>query len=86
MKPSDIPANFESWSSIVEFAATFDPRKESVSVKGIDILTPDSTVAERRAALFFEYRRYNHFGYPPSDETERKCVSVIESIRTEIQK
>ena len=85
LKESDIPRRFKNWSSVIEFAATFDPRQEPVSVKGLDSVQSTSTIAERRAALFFEYRRYNHLGHPPSNDIENSCIAIIESIRTEIR-
>lgn len=84
IKRSDIPEKFGNWSELIEFAATFDFRKEEMKAKGIDSLTPESSISEMRSALFHEYRRYNHFGYRPTEEVFQKCIQVVERIRNEI--
>mgnify|MGYP001302900395 CR=1 FL=1 len=85
LRASDIPPVFKSWSEIIEFAATFSPQaelKEKEKPKGIADVTGDATVAGIRAALFHEYRRYNHFGYEPTEEVKQQCIRAIAILRT----
>lgn len=85
LRASDIPLVFKSWSEIIEFAATFSPQaelKEKERPKGIADVTVDATVKEIRAALFQEYRRYNHFGYEPPEEVKQQCIQAITVLRT----
>jgi hypothetical protein len=84
IKRSDIPQKFRNWSELIEFAATFDFRKEGMKTTGVDSLTAESTICEMRSALFIEYRRYNHFGNNPTDEVFQACIQVVERIRNEI--
>jgi hypothetical protein len=82
---SDIPASFKDWSDIIEFAATFHPQLEdAITSQGIDDIVPTSTVVEIRAALFLEYRRYNHFGYPPEQKIFEDAIKVIDLLRTKV--
>jgi hypothetical protein len=85
LRASDIPAEFKSWSAVIEFAATFSPHaelKENEKPKGIAEMSVGATVKEIRAALFHEYRRYNHFGYEPPEEVKQQCIQAITVLRT----
>jgi hypothetical protein len=87
LRASDIPASFKDWSDIIEFAATFRPQLESnnyLASQGIIDIVPTSTVVEIRAALFLEYRRYNHFGYRPEQKIFEDTVKVIDLLRTKV--
>jgi len=88
LRATDIPLVFGSWSDIIEFAATFSPQaefKEKMKPKGIAEIPVDSTVKEIRAALFHEYRRYNHYGFPPSEEVKQQCLQAIAVLRTKVK-
>ena len=88
LKATDIPSKFSSWSDIVEFVTTFDPRSEihdGAAIKGIADVTEASTVREIRAALFFEYRRYNHFGYEPEPTVFKAALDAIAILKSKAQ-
>jgi len=82
---ADIPQRFKDWSDIIEFAATFSPQaelKENWKPMGIAEISVGATVKQIRAALFHEYRRYNHYGCPPSEEVKQQCLKAIDVLRT----
>jgi hypothetical protein len=43
------------------------------------------SLTDLRAALFFEYRRYNHFGYDPDPQAMVHLHALVEEIRRRIQ-
>lgn len=85
---SDVPERFKSWSDVVEFAATFRPQDEMPEgsrVRGLADITESSKISDIRAALFAEWRRYNHFGYGPEDQVFNKAKRAIELLRRKIK-
>lgn len=85
LRASDIPPAYKSWSEIIKFAATFSPKaelKEKEMPKGIAEITSDATVKEIRGALFWEYRRYNHFGCEVPEAVKQQCIEAIAILRT----
>jgi agmatine deiminase len=91
---SAIPSNTDSWNKISNYALTFngyDYRDDVASIangirkdfseKGAIFLQP-ITLDDLRACLFFEQRRFYHYGWGP-DETE---MIYIRELITEIQK
>ena len=91
--PSPIPSTelklehipeIRDWTDVIEFAATFRPASEfpdGCSVRGLSDLRADSSVAEIRAALFVEYRRYNHFGHRPPADVLEEARAAVQRIR-----
>ncbi len=85
---NNLPKANASWNKILEFAKTFDAYKTygslpvvaDIANKKISTLSSCS-IEELRAALFFEYRRYNHFGYDPNTEEMKHIHTIIEAIR-----
>ena len=89
---TDLPAPEDDWGRIGTFALTFDGYEHWGSFKacgevaerwrqafiGEGALPP--TLTELRICLFFEQRRWRHYGYIP-DET---AMSYIRSLVTEI--
>lgn len=86
-----VPRTGATWEKIKSFASTFDAYK----LDGVDSL-PDlasknagdvkgCTLSELRASLFFEYRRYNHFGYDPDRHAMKHIHALVEEIRKPIQ-
>ncbi|WP_157772444.1 hypothetical protein [Lacunisphaera limnophila] len=85
MSAADIPVRFKDWSAIIQFAATFYPQVEipaGSKIRGIADITPGSSILDIRAALFFEYRRYNHFGFLPPEDVQKQCLEGIELLRS----
>ncbi len=87
---SDVPSKVTSWSDVIPFAATFRLTEEFPNgshIQGLNDISRNSTVAQIRAALFVEYRRYNHFAYEPENdvlETARQSLNWIrERLNTE---
>ncbi len=80
-----IPLSESIWNEINDFALTF---------RGYDV--PNcaelansriaKTLTELRANLFFEQRRYHHFGYGPSDEELEYIRSLVKRIRAKVIK
>jgi hypothetical protein len=82
------------WSpDIVQYALTFDGIRAFGDLGPLgdyanqcrerwatDSTLPDS-IGELRACLFFEQRRFNHFGYEPQDDDDRYVRSLLAAIR-----
>jgi len=83
LKLAHIP-EIRDWTDLIEFAATFRPTAEfpdGCGIHGLSDLREDSSVAEIRAALFVEYRRYNHFGHRPPAEVLEQARAAVQRIR-----
>jgi hypothetical protein len=87
MSISDVPVDIEDWSDIVEFAATFRPQDEipdGSKIRGLSDITESSEISDIRAALFVEWRRYNHFGYAPENNVFTEAKRAIELLRNKL--
>ena len=85
LKFTDIPSSSARWDKISEFALTFDGYKEHGSfAKCAEIANEQrhSTLTELRTCLFFEQRRWRHYGDEPDDEAMGYIKSIVEKIRT----
>ena len=90
---ADLPAPNADWGTISTFALTFDgyghwhPESKCAEIANATVgefwatgQLP-TTLSELRTCLFFEQRRYHHFGSPP-DEKEMKYIrAIVEAIR-----
>lgn len=98
LEEKDIPLPNASWNIIGHFALTFNGYDYWGSFgKCGDIanrwakawqekkLLPDS-LTELRTCLFFEQRRWRHFGYDPDETTMVYIHALVEAIRSKIQK
>ena len=68
LNSSDLPKQNAKWEKIINFASTFDIQSEyknGINISGLNDINDKSTVKEIRAALYAEWRRYNHQGYGP---------------------
>ncbi len=80
-----IPTVRSPWGQISRFGHSFD----GYAAFGDDCArlanegTPDS-LRELRAVLFFELRRWRHFGYEPDAEAMKKFDWLLESIRNKV--
>lgn len=92
----DVPAPGAGWYRIAEFALTFDGYGYWGSFgKCADIANryaeayanqqalPDS-LTELRTCLFFEQRRYHHYGWSPDEVAIRYIRALIEGIRRKV--
>lgn len=78
-----IPLPESSWYEISDFALTF---------RGYDLPNcaelansrSAKTLTELRASLFFEQRRYHHFGYDPLDEDLEYIRCLVKRIRSKV--
>jgi hypothetical protein len=84
---SQIPSADAAWHEIVRFAHTFDGYKywgshercaEIANARRID------TLADLRTCLFFEQRRWNHFGESPDAEAMTYIRSLVAQIRAKV--
>jgi len=84
---SDIPANPKSWGDIIKFAAIFSPQvlRGEWTVRGLSDITETASIEEIRAALYCEWRRYNHFAHDPEDKVINEARQAIELIRTKLR-
>jgi len=92
LREEQIPSPGSSWRTIVPFARTFnayaqlgsrEAAAEAGNEKAKNLAACSFT--DLRAALFFEHRRYNHFGYGPSAEAMVHLHALLEEIRRRVQ-
>lgn len=84
LKMSDVPGEHASWKEITTFALTFDPKERDpyhLPDRNLQLLTNATGLIELRAYLFFEQRRWNHFGRMPDDQTMEGIKHLISLIR-----
>lgn len=84
LRSSDIPPRGSPWSAIEPFARSFagyqyhgslDACAEIANARRCETLT------DLRTCLFFEQRRYNHFGWPPAGEELEYIFDLLDGIR-----
>jgi hypothetical protein len=81
---SKIPGEEARWEEIERFALTFDGYKHwggSEKCGEIANARRQSTMSELRTCLFFEQRRWRHFGYPPDADAMQYIRGLLEQIR-----
>ena len=86
LRSADIPPSDASWTEIGEFALTFDGYEYWGSfAKCAEIANAKAprTLEELRTCLFFEQRRWHHFGDTPDSEDLEYIRGLVERIRTE---
>src|SRR5262245_42902326 len=84
LTPADIPPADADWGAITEFALTYNGYKAWGSFDACAVIANaqrHGTLAELRTCLFFEQRRWHHFGDEPDDEAMLYIRSVVEQIR-----
>ncbi|GFP19938.1 hypothetical protein HKBW3S03_01442 [Candidatus Hakubella thermalkaliphila] len=90
----DLPPSNAEWADIWRFALSFDGYKHShkcgklanatVAAFRKDKSLPKS-LSDLRACLFFEQRRWRHFGEDPDKETMVYIQALIEAIREKVR-
>ncbi len=80
---SKVPRESAKLGRIFRFALTFNGYEYWGSDKCGHIANKrmHNTLTELRTCLFFEQRRYRHFGHPPDTEDEQYIRSLICKIR-----
>lgn len=85
---SDVPYAKTNMKKIIDFALTFDPNEledRGANIGKLDDLSEQSTLSILRAHLFFEQRRWNHYGRYPDQKAESQFRKIIELIRERLQ-
>jgi hypothetical protein len=83
LKLSDIPSIEADWHAISSFALAY-PGYEIHGFKGCAKFANeghDGSVDQLRAALFFEQRRWSHFGEHPDEEAMEGIQNLLEGLR-----
>ena len=78
------PDKSTPWRTISGFALTFDSAERDpyhLEENGLAGLSSDSNLVLLRAHLFFEQRRWNHFGRPPDEKAMGEIRRVLALIR-----
>ena len=89
LKPGDIPEPGAPWDEIARFALTFDGYTYWQSFeKCAEIANRGNpeTLAELRTCLFFEQRRWRHFGDGPDAEAMVDIRALVEGIRGKVSR
>jgi hypothetical protein len=80
----DIPAADADWGTISEFALTYNAYMAQGSFEAcaeIANAQRHGSLADLRTCLFFEQRRWRHFGDDPDDEAMAYIRGIMEQIR-----
>jgi hypothetical protein len=83
----DIPGPRANWETVEKFALTFDGYETLGSFEAVaDVANAhkDDTSTDLRTCLFFEQRRWRHFGYKPDRAAMKYIRGVIEQIRAKV--
>ena len=86
---SDIPSLDAGWDEFSEFALTFDGYNVWGSFDKCAEIANDrrhESLTDLRTCLFFEQRRWRHFGEHPDEEEMMYLRGVIEKIRSRVSK
>jgi hypothetical protein len=89
LRLEDIPPPDAPWSVIQRFALTFDGYGHWGSFeKCADIANrgEPSSLTEWRTCLFFEQRRWRHFGEEPEGEALSHIRKLLEGIREKVSR
>jgi hypothetical protein len=84
LKLSDIPPDDAEWKTIVPFAHTFSAYKVHGSFAAVANIANErrcENLTDLRTCLFFEQRRWNHFGTAPDVENMNYIRSLVSRIR-----
>jgi hypothetical protein len=82
-----VPSADADWFEIEEFALTFDGYKAHGSFDACAQIANNrlhNTLTNLRTCLFFEQRRWRHFGENPDDEAMKYIRSLVEQIRSTV--
>jgi hypothetical protein len=88
LKLSDIPEPSADWATIGRFALTFDSREAGPYLKRPPDpreLSVSSSLVDLRHYIYFQQRRWNHFGRHPDPVTVQGVREVMWMIRTKLE-
>lgn len=94
LSEQDLPSANARWDNIWKFALSFNGYKYSnkcgeLANKAVAAFREDKSLprslSDLRACLFFEQRRWHHFGEEPDIETMVYIHALIEVIREKVQ-
>jgi hypothetical protein len=88
LRGDQVPDGEAEWPAIWEFALTFDGYSHWGSTERCaDIANSrrNETLTELRTCLFFEQRRYHHFGQVPHGDDEKYVRELVSAIRHRVQ-
>jgi len=88
LTPSDIPPPDADWHTIGEFALSFDGYERWGSFeKCAEIANAQlaGSLDELRTCLFFEQRRWRHFGESPDEAAMAYVRGIVEQIRAVVE-
>jgi hypothetical protein len=84
LRPDDVPSPDADWDAIQAFALTFDGYSASGSFEACAEIAnrgEAATLTELRTCLFFEQRRWRHFGEEPDGDDLAGIRRLVELIR-----
>jgi hypothetical protein len=98
LSESDVPAPDSGWQEVGRFALSFDGYEwwgtfqncAEIGERGLEAfratgVLPDS-LTDLRTCLFFEQRRWRHFGFDPDEEAGRYISALLEGIRDKVHR
>ena len=83
-----LPGPSADIDSLLRFALTFSGYDHCGSFEAcaeIANAKKHDTLSDLRACLFFEQRRWHHFGDMPDDEELKYCRVIVEKIRQKVR-
>src|SRR5262245_57992085 len=87
LKPGDIPPDATACERVIRFAQAFNAY-EALGIEECGRLGNDHaqchTLTQLRAAVFFEYRRYNHLGWRPEPAKVAEVSQLLDRIRAKL--
>jgi hypothetical protein len=88
LRLSDVPEESAPWPQIERFALTFDWRRGyqhyELEDQNLSKLGSSSSLEELRGHLFFERRRWRHFGKKPDPLAMQQIRRMIGIIRSKV--
>lgn len=84
---SELPGPNATWSEIAEFALRFNGYEVHGSLERCAEIANSrkhDSVTDLRTCLFFEQRRWRHFGESPDAEAMQYLRTVIEKLRVKL--
>jgi hypothetical protein len=87
LTPSDVPPDDADWGDIQAFALTFNGYETHGSFEACARIANDKrarTLTDLRTCLFFEQRRWRHFGRDPGPEDMAYIRTLVHPIREKL--
>ena len=88
LRLTDIPSSGAAVEEIERFALTFDGYEHWGSFDQCALIANEQrhdTLTNLRTCLFFEQRRWRHFGEAPDAEAEAYWRTLVDKIRARVQ-